>query len=120
MGPGGNCDGIKILTRILRLTPEGLTYESDPRHVVFWASSMGLTISNAVSTPGTKEPHADYEATKTNETEFQHGFGSNDGSGKQQRTIDAVETVQCNRVSMVKNSALTNKNGPRQLIRHAT
>ena len=59
MGPDGNCDEIKILNRMLRLTPEGLTYESDPRHVDLLASSMGLTIGNAVSTPGTKEPNPD-------------------------------------------------------------
>ena len=74
---------------------------------------MGLTVANAVSTPGTKEPNADYEAAKTNETEFQNGFGSNDGSGRQQRTIDAVDTV-------MKNNTLTNNNGPRKPIRHVT
>ena len=72
MGPNGNCDEINMLNRIFRLTPEGLTYESDPRHVDLLASSMGLTIGNAVSTPGTKEPNADYEAIKQNETEFQN------------------------------------------------
>ena len=113
MRPGGNCDEIKILNRMLRLTPEEFTYESDPRHVDLLASSMGHTISNAVTTHGTKEPNADDEATKTNETEFRNGFGSNDGSGKQQRTIDAMDTVQCNRISMLKNSALKHKQGPR-------
>ena len=63
---------------------------------------MGLTIPNAVSTPGTKEPNADYEATKANETEFQHGFGSTDGSGRQQQQMDKMDTVQCNMASMVK------------------
>ena len=33
MGTGGNCDEIKILNRKLRLTPKGLTYKFDPRHV---------------------------------------------------------------------------------------
>ena len=119
MGPGGNCDAIKILDRMLRSSPEGLTYESDPRHVDLLASSMGLTISNAVSTPGTKEPNADYEATKTNETKFQNGFGISDGIGKQKR-VETTDTVQCNAINMVKNSALTNKHGPRQTIRHVT
>ena len=113
MGPGGNCDEIKILNRILRLTPEGLTYESGPRHVDLLASSMGLTIGNAVSTPGTKEPNADYEANTNNETELQNGFGGDDGSGRQQRTTDA-DTVQCSRVNMVKNGAHTHKHGPRK------
>ena len=48
-----------------------------------------------------------YETIRNNETEFQHGFGDDDGNGRQQRTIDA-DTKQCNRVNMVKNEALTN------------
>ena len=74
---------------------------------------MGLTISNAASTPVTKEPNADYEATKTNETEFQNGFGSSDGNGKQQR-MEATDTVQCNAINMVKGSALRRTYGPRK------
>ena len=116
MGPDGNCDEIKILNRILRLTTKGLTYESDPRHVDLLTSSMGLTIGNAVSTPGTKEPNAGYT---NNETEFQNGFDGDDGSGRQQRTIDA-DAVQCSRVNMVKSGALTNKHGPRTSTRHVT
>ena len=57
--------------------------------------------------------------SKNNETEFKNGFGGDDGSGRQQRTIDA-DTVQCSRVSMVKNGALTNKIGPRKSTRHVT
>ena len=53
---------------------------------------------------GTQEPNADCEATETNETEFQNGSGSNDGSGKQ-HTIETMDTVQCNGINMVKNSA---------------
>ena len=106
MGPGGNCDEIKVLNWTLRLTPERLTYESDPKHVDLLASSMGLTVSNAVSTPGTTEPNADYEATKTDDTTFQSGLGDNDGCGRQQRSMDAV---QCNRVSMVKNTDQENR-----------
>ena len=117
MGPGGNCNEIKILNRILRSTPEGLTYDSDPRHVDLLALSMGLTVSNAVSTPGTKEPDADYEATKTDDTAFQSGFGDSDSSGRQQRAMD---TVQCNIVNMAKNSALKIKYGPRKTKRHVT
>ena len=74
------------LTLDVVVSPEGLTYESDPRHVDLLESSMGLTVSNAVSTPGTSEPNADHEATKTYETAFQSGFGDNDGNGRQQRT----------------------------------
>ena len=80
---------------------------------------MGLTIGNAVCTPGTKEPNADYEATTNNETEFLNGVGGDDGSGKHQRAIDAGK-MQCNRVSMVKKEALTDTNGQRTSTRHVT
>ena len=68
MGPGGDCTEIKILNRILRLTDQGLTYEADPRHADLLLSSMGLTASNSVATPGIKDPEADYAATKNDES----------------------------------------------------
>ena len=67
VGPEGDCTEIKILNRILRYQEDGLTYEADPRHIDLLASSMGLSTSHAVATPGTKEPEADYEAVKTTE-----------------------------------------------------
>ena len=67
MGPGEDCTEIKILNKILRYNDDGLTYEADPRHIDLLASSKGLTTSNAVATPATKEPEAHYEATKTME-----------------------------------------------------
>ena len=69
MGPGGDCTEIKILNRILRLTPEGLTYEADPRHVDLLASSMNLDASKGVGTPGAKDPVADYAAATTKHDE---------------------------------------------------
>ena len=69
MGPGGDCTEIKILNRILRLTPEGLTYEADPRHVDLLASSMNLDASKGVGTPGVKDPVADYAAAATKHNE---------------------------------------------------
>ena len=44
-------------------------YEADPRHVDLLSGSMGLTKANGVGTPGTKNPVADYDATKSNESE---------------------------------------------------
>ena len=68
MGAGGDCTEIKILNRILRLTDQGLTYEADPRHADLLLSSMGLTASNSVATPGIKDPEADSAATKNDES----------------------------------------------------
>ena len=63
---GEGCSGdneIRILNRIVRLTPNGLTFEADPRHVDLLKQSMGLDGANPVGTPGVKEePH--YEALK--------------------------------------------------------
>ena len=44
-------------------------YEADPRHVDLLAKSMGLTLANAVATPGVKDPNPDYEAVKTEESD---------------------------------------------------
>ena len=59
---GENCTGpqqIRILNRIVTLTPKGLTYEADPRHVDLLSSSLGLTSANSVATPGVKDPNPD-------------------------------------------------------------
>ena len=68
MGPGGTCEQIKIFNRILALTADGLEYEADPRHVDLLASSMALSASHSVTTPGVKEPEADDSATKQDES----------------------------------------------------
>ena len=69
---GEDCKGpqqIRILNRIVTLTPEGLMYEADPRHVDLLSKSMGLTSANAVATPGIKDPTPDYDAVKTDESD---------------------------------------------------
>ena len=69
---GENCDGpqqIRILNRIVTLTEEGLLYEADPRHVDLLSQSLGLTASNAVLTPGVKDPNPDYSAQKEDESQ---------------------------------------------------
>ena len=67
---GENCTGpqqIRILNRIVTLTPEGLIYEADPRHVDLLGQSLGLSASNSVLTPGVKDPTPDYDAEKSDE-----------------------------------------------------
>ena len=63
---------IKILNRFLRVVPEGLRYEADPRHVELLATALGLEACREVSTPGAKgcpeeqnadgQPHHEDEA----------------------------------------------------------
>ena len=45
---------MRVLNRILRITPDGLMYEADPRHVELLAKSMGLETCKPVFTPGMK------------------------------------------------------------------
>lgn len=69
---GENVEGprqLKILNRIITLTDTGSQFEADPRHVDLLANSMGLTLSNAVSTPGVEDPEPDYAAQKSTEPE---------------------------------------------------
>ena len=58
----GDTQEIKILNRILRVTPKGLCYEADPRHVELLARALGLEQSRAYSTPGVKQCHDDHVA----------------------------------------------------------
>ena len=86
---GKGCPGpnkIRILNRCVKLTPEGLIYEADTRHVDLLTDAFSLQKSNGVLTPGIKPPDADGEATKSAEDEQGHSIG------------DEVATVEPNRV----------------------
>ena len=55
---GEGCPGaneIKTLNRCLKLTPKGLEYEADPRHIDLLLDAFKLQKGNAVGTPGVKE-----------------------------------------------------------------
>ena len=56
LGEGCDLTEIKILNRILRICPDGVEYEADPRHVELLTSSLGLSSANSVKTPGIKDP----------------------------------------------------------------
>ena len=55
---------IRILNRVLRLTPEGLRYEADPRHAEMLVRALDLASASSVLTPGVKESsdETDYDA----------------------------------------------------------
>ena len=48
---------IRILNRIVRVLPGGLSYEADPRHAEMLARSLGITEAKPVLTPGVKQSH---------------------------------------------------------------
>ena len=51
----GDLQEARILNRIIRMTPQGMTYEADPRHVEMLARDLELTDkSKSVATPGVK------------------------------------------------------------------
>ena len=54
MGEGTEEWEIRILNRIVRITPEGIRFEADPRHHELIARSLGLENGTFVFTPGTK------------------------------------------------------------------
>ena len=54
----------RILNRIVTLTPEGLIYESAPRHAELMVRNLGLGESKGVGTPGVKLPDISDEAPK--------------------------------------------------------
>ena len=67
LGEGCKDNQIRILNRIVTLTPQGLTYEADPRHVDLLLSSMGLLGSSGAATPGQKVSDRDEGAHKEDE-----------------------------------------------------
>ena len=67
---GEGCPGdneLRILNRVVKITPNGLTYEADPRHTDLLAQSLNLSTSNSVSTPGQKDAEPCYEGVKDDE-----------------------------------------------------
>ena len=55
LGPN-DCKGMRVLSRIVRVTDRGLPYEADPRHAEMLIRSLDLGDSKAVVTPGVKLP----------------------------------------------------------------
>ena len=94
---GEGCAGpqeIRILNRVVRITPDGLTYEADPRHAELLSESMGLTSANAVSTPGQKDPEPDYTAVKGDEGSATMQYGDADASDGATGITNAIFTVK--------------------------
>ena len=54
LGEGTADSEIRILNRIVRVTPEGVRFEADPRHLELLARSLGLEGASSVLTPGVK------------------------------------------------------------------
>ena len=53
---------IRILNRIVRILPRGISYEADPRHAELLVKSLGLAESKSVLTPGVKKPYDEAES----------------------------------------------------------
>ena len=60
---------MRILNRIVTLTPEGLIYESDPRHAELMVRNLGIGGSKGAGPPGAKLPDISDEAPKDNGTD---------------------------------------------------
>ena len=54
IGEGTEETEIRILNRIVRITPNGVRYGADPRHHDLLVISMGLETGTSVVTPGVK------------------------------------------------------------------
>ena len=52
IGEGTEEPEIRILNRIVRITPNRVRYEADPRHHELVVRSMGLETGTSVATPG--------------------------------------------------------------------
>ena len=72
LGEGCDLKEIKILNRILRICPDGVEYEADPRHVELLTSSLGLSSANSVKTPGIKDPEPNFVDDKGPDVDCTH------------------------------------------------
>ena len=59
---------IRRLNRVLRMTPTGIAWEADPRHVELLVKSLGLEECRAVVTPGVKPKMEDAEYSDADQT----------------------------------------------------
>ena len=73
LGVGCELNELSILNRIIRLTPLGLEYEADPRHVELISTSLELRNCKPVCSPGVKNPDAELEAPKGNKCDATNG-----------------------------------------------
>ena len=82
---GEGCAGdneLRILNRVVKVTPDGLTYEADPRHTDLLSESLSLSEAKAVATPGSKDPEPDYDMIKTDESNAAIGLSGEIGDSK--------------------------------------
>ena len=54
LGEGNADQEVRILNRVVRITPNGVVYEADPRHHELLTRSLGLEGGTSVLTPGVK------------------------------------------------------------------
>ena len=67
LGEGTTDKEIRILNRVIRITPEGVRYEAAPRHYELIARSLGLEAGTPVLTPGVKPSQPEESTFKGDE-----------------------------------------------------
>ena len=67
IGEGTEETEVRILNRIVRITPTGVRYEADPRHHELLVRSMGLEAGSSVVTPGIKPAEPETSVVKGEE-----------------------------------------------------
>ena len=81
-GEAPGCDReVRVLNRVVRLVPEGLEYEADPRHGEMLVQAGGLALGNQSATPGLREKaeEVDYESVLDEIREREVAAGQLDG-----------------------------------------
>ena len=89
---------MRILNRIVRVTPNGVRYEADPRHYELVARSLGLENSTSTVTPGIKPVNEETHTFKGEEGES-NGYVQ-DVTGRMCKATTAkdgtTQIVECN------------------------
>ena len=63
LGESDDCSKeVRVLNRIVRIDSEGISYESDPRHVEIIARGLGLEKASNATAPGRRDEEVNYEA----------------------------------------------------------
>ena len=67
IGEGTEETEVRILNRIVRIVPNGVRYEADPKHQELLVRSMGPEAGTSVVTPGVKPAESESSAIKGEE-----------------------------------------------------
>ena len=88
-----DCKELRLLNRILRVVPQGLRYEADPRHQELLARSLGIAQTRYIGTPGVKR-NEDVDTGPESNEQQPHDYHDDDRDPHNTATVSAAIPVR--------------------------